>query len=304
MIKAHAPSDRRSAARSARAIPAAPRRDPAGDHARLRLAALHPRTGSRAARARARGAARSRARARGVVGHRRAARGADGARHRPWRRSDHADVFVLRDGRLRPPARRDPIFVDIDPATFNVDPAAVERAVTRRTRAILPVHLFGLCADLDALQAIAARAGVPIIEDAAQAIGARYHGRQAGSFGAIGCFSFFPSKNLGGFGDGGLVTTNDAALAAETAAAPQPRRGAEVLPRARRRQFPARRAAGGGASREGAAPRGVDGRAPRQRRSLSRALRRIRSRAHGDAAGGARRLLAHLQSVRHPRPAP
>jgi dTDP-4-amino-4,6-dideoxygalactose transaminase len=108
-----------------------------------------------------------------------------------------------------------PIFVDIDPVTFNVDPAAVERAVTSRTRAILPVHLFGLCADLDALQAIARRANVPIIEDAAQAIGARYHGTQAGSFGAIGCFSFFPSKNLGGFGDGGLVTTNDDALAAE-----------------------------------------------------------------------------------------
>jgi dTDP-4-amino-4,6-dideoxygalactose transaminase len=108
-----------------------------------------------------------------------------------------------------------PVFVDIDPITFNVEPAAIERAITPRTRAILPVHLFGLAADMDPIVRIAAGAGVPLIEDAAQAIGARYHGKQVGTFGAVTCYSFFPSKNLGAFGEGGLVTTNDAALARE-----------------------------------------------------------------------------------------
>ena len=108
-----------------------------------------------------------------------------------------------------------PVFVDIDPVTFNVVPQAIERAITPRTRAIVPVHLFGLAADIDPIVRTAARAGVPIIEDAAQAIGARYHGRQVGTFGAVTCYSFFPSKNLGAFGEGGLVTTNDAALARE-----------------------------------------------------------------------------------------
>jgi dTDP-4-amino-4,6-dideoxygalactose transaminase len=107
-----------------------------------------------------------------------------------------------------------PVFVDIDPITYNIDPAAAAAAVTPRTRAIIPVHLFGQSADLDPLLDIEHRAGVPIIEDAAQAIGATYKGRMVGGFGRAGCFSFFPSKNLGAFGDGGLVTTNDDALAA------------------------------------------------------------------------------------------
>jgi dTDP-4-amino-4,6-dideoxygalactose transaminase len=107
------------------------------------------------------------------------------------------------------------VFVDIDPVTFNVDPNAVAAAITPRTKAIIPVHLYGLVADMDALTAIAAKAGVSIIEAAAQAIGARRDGRQAGSMGLAGCLSFFPSKNLGAFGDGGLVTTNDSALAKE-----------------------------------------------------------------------------------------
>ena len=108
-----------------------------------------------------------------------------------------------------------PVFVDIDPVTFNADPGAIARAVTRRTRAILPVHLYGLCADMDAILATAAAGGVPVIEDAAQAIDATDRGRTAGTMGLMGCFSFFPSKNLGAFGDGGLVTTHDASLAAE-----------------------------------------------------------------------------------------
>ena len=108
-----------------------------------------------------------------------------------------------------------PVFVDIDPITFNTDPAAVAAAITPRTRAILPVHLYGLPADMGPIMEIAARAGVPVIEDAAQAIGARYHDQQVGTFGVAGCYSFFPSKNLGAFGDAGLVTTRDAALARE-----------------------------------------------------------------------------------------
>jgi dTDP-4-amino-4,6-dideoxygalactose transaminase len=107
-----------------------------------------------------------------------------------------------------------PVFVDIDGTTFALDPGAVAAAITPRTRAIIPVHLFGLCADMDPLLDVARRAEVPVVEDACQAIGATYRGRQAGTMGAVGCFSFFPSKNLGGFGDGGLVTTNDDALAA------------------------------------------------------------------------------------------
>ncbi len=106
-----------------------------------------------------------------------------------------------------------PVFVDIDPETLMLDIDRVRAAITPRTRAIVPVHLYGLCADIDALTA-AAGPGIHIIEDAAQAIGAAYHGRPAGTLGTIGCFSFFPTKNLGGFGDGGLVTTRDAALAA------------------------------------------------------------------------------------------
>lgn len=106
-----------------------------------------------------------------------------------------------------------PVLVDIDPITYNIDPEALAAAITSRTKAVLPVHLYGLCADMDPIVAIANRAGVPIIEDAAQAIGSIYKGSPAGGMGAFGCFSFFPSKNLGAFGDAGLVTTNDAALA-------------------------------------------------------------------------------------------
>jgi dTDP-4-amino-4,6-dideoxygalactose transaminase len=107
-----------------------------------------------------------------------------------------------------------PVLVDIDPVSYNIDPAGVAAAITARTRAIIPVHLYGQSADLDPILEAANRTGVPVIEDAAQAIGARYKGATVGGFGRLGCFSFFPSKNLGAFGDGGLVTTNDEALAA------------------------------------------------------------------------------------------
>jgi len=106
-----------------------------------------------------------------------------------------------------------PVLVDIDPATFNIDPAQAVAAITPHTKAIMPVHLYGLAADLDPLMAAADRAGIAVIEDAAQAIGATYKSRPLGGIGALGCFSFFPSKNLGAFGDAGLLTTNDDALA-------------------------------------------------------------------------------------------
>lgn len=105
------------------------------------------------------------------------------------------------------------VFVDIEPGTFNLDPALLEAAITPRTRAIIPIHLFGQMANMDPIMEVARRHDLPVIEDAAQAIGAEYHGRRAGSIGAMSCFSFFPSKNLGAFGDAGMVTTNDAALA-------------------------------------------------------------------------------------------
>ncbi len=106
-----------------------------------------------------------------------------------------------------------PVFVDVEPRGLNIDPALVEEKITAKTKAIIPVHLYGQMADMDAIMEIAGRHDLHVIEDAAQAIGAELNGRRAGSIGAIGCFSFFPSKNLGGFGDGGAVSTQDDALA-------------------------------------------------------------------------------------------
>jgi dTDP-4-amino-4,6-dideoxygalactose transaminase len=106
-----------------------------------------------------------------------------------------------------------PVFVDIDLTDYNLDPKDVEAKITTRTKAIMPVHLYGQCAPMDELLSIAKRHGVAIVEDAAQAVGADYNGRRAGSMGEIGCFSFFPSKNLGAFGDAGAITTNDPELA-------------------------------------------------------------------------------------------
>lgn len=106
-----------------------------------------------------------------------------------------------------------PVLADIDPVTYNLNPNEVERVITARTKAILPVHLYGQCADMKPILEIAAQHGLAVVEDAAQAIGAEYRdGRRAGSMGTLGCLSFFPSKNLGGFGDGGMVVTNDQKL--------------------------------------------------------------------------------------------
>ncbi|MCI0498998.1 MAG: DegT/DnrJ/EryC1/StrS family aminotransferase [Planctomycetales bacterium] len=105
-----------------------------------------------------------------------------------------------------------PVFVDIDPKTFNISPALIEAAITPRTKAIMPVHLFGQMADMDPIMRLAWQASLAVIEDAAQAISATYKGKKAGEMGTCGCFSFFPSKNLGGIGDGGMVVTNDEKL--------------------------------------------------------------------------------------------
>jgi dTDP-4-amino-4,6-dideoxygalactose transaminase len=106
-----------------------------------------------------------------------------------------------------------PVFVDIQADTFNIDPFQIEKAITLRTKAIIPVHLFGQCADMAAINEIAKRKKIRVIEDACQAIGAAQAGKRAGVLGDTGCLSFFPTKNLGGFGDGGLITTNDKTLA-------------------------------------------------------------------------------------------
>ena len=106
-----------------------------------------------------------------------------------------------------------PIYVDIDAKTFNIDPALVEKAITRKTKAIIPVHLYGQPVDMDPFMNIADKHGIPVIEDAAQAMGSEYKGKKVGGIGAIGAISFFPSKNLGAFGDAGMVVTNDDGLA-------------------------------------------------------------------------------------------
>lgn len=116
-----------------------------------------------------------------------------------------ADVVVRLGGR--------PVFADIDPATYNLDPAHTAAAITPRTRALIPVHLFGLTADMDAFTQLAEQRNIPILEDVAQATGATYNGKRAGSIGLAGAFSFYPTKNLGGAGDGGMITTSDPDLA-------------------------------------------------------------------------------------------
>lgn len=105
-----------------------------------------------------------------------------------------------------------PVFVDIDPKTYNIDPAKIEKLITKKTKAIIPVHLFGQIADMDPIMKIAAKYNLYVIEDACQSIGAKYKGKKAGSMGTVGCFSFFPSKNLGTAGDGGAIVTQDPVL--------------------------------------------------------------------------------------------
>ncbi|MCE5327003.1 MAG: DegT/DnrJ/EryC1/StrS family aminotransferase [Planctomycetaceae bacterium] len=110
-----------------------------------------------------------------------------------------------------------PVFVDIEPETFNIDPAKIPAAITSKTKAIIPVHLYGQMAEMDPIMAIAAKGGLAVIEDAAQSIGASYKGRKTGSVGTCGCLSFYPTKNLGAPGDAGMIVTNDKAFAAKCA---------------------------------------------------------------------------------------
>src|SRR5689334_17713225 len=122
--------------------------------------------------------------------------------------ADYEPLTILQAG-----AR--PVFVDVDERTYTMEPELLEAAITPRTKAIMPVHLYGRLADIDAILDVARRHGLPVIEDCAQAHGATLRGRKAGSFGTIGCFSFYPSKNLGALGDGGALVTDDANLAAK-----------------------------------------------------------------------------------------
>jgi dTDP-4-amino-4,6-dideoxygalactose transaminase len=121
-------------------------------------------------------------------------------------------TFVATAGSIARLSAR-PVFVDIDPETYNLDPRHLENAITPRTKAIIPVHLFGQPSDMEAILDVGRQHNLAVIEDAAQSIGALYKGKCVGGIGTVGCFSFFPSKNLGGAGDGGLVTTNDPRLA-------------------------------------------------------------------------------------------
>ena len=170
-----------------------------------------------------------------------------------------------------------PVFVDIDRATFNIDAGAVASAMTSKTKAIMPVHLFGQSADMAPILEIAERVGVPVVEDAAQAIGTRYRGRPVGGIGTIGCFSFFPTKNLGAFGDAGLVTTPDGALARKLRAIRQ--HGGEVKYHhdLGRREFPARCAAGRDSPREASASGRLDRRPAAECRAVRSAVHEGRS---------------------------
>lgn len=115
-----------------------------------------------------------------------------------------------------------PVFVDIDPKTYNIAPNLIENKTTSRTKAIIPVHLYGQCAEMDKIMEIADRYNLKVIEDAAQAIGAKYKDKKAGSMGDTGCLSFFPSKNLGGYGDGGMVVTSNKELSEKNKNAKSP----------------------------------------------------------------------------------
>ena len=199
---------------------------------------------------------------------------------------------------LRAGAR--PVFADVDPVTLNVTPETVERALTPRTRALLPVHLYGHPADLDPLLELARRRGIPLVEDACQAIGAQYKGRPVGALGGIGALSFYPTKNLGAFGDGGAVLVERPGARGAPAAAAQRRPERPLPPRGRRHQQPPGRDAGGDPARQAGAPRGLDGAAARPRR----ALRRGPARTPASGAPGEQpyaRAVYHLYVVRHPR---
>ena len=153
-------------------------------------------------------------RRRGRLRNRGARARASRLRRKSRRRSDRSGVYVHRHGQRRQRTGARPVFADIEPATFNLDPDQIEARITPRTRAIVAVHLFGLSADMDPILAVAEKHGIPVIEDNAQSFGATYRGRKTGSMGRLGCLSFYPSKNLGAYGDAGMIVTSDEKLAA------------------------------------------------------------------------------------------
>ena len=184
-----------------------------------------------------------------------------------------------------------PVFVDIAPDTYNLDPAKIEAAITPRTRAIVPVHLYGQSADMDAILAIARRHGLRVIEDAAQAHAAEHHGRRCGSLGDLACFSFYPSKNLGCYGDGGMVTGSDPALLARIRRLRDHGRVGKYEHVELGLGLAAGCPPGGDPGRQAAASRRVDRTAPGGCGALQRPVVRRRSRRTGRAALQPARLL-------------
>ena len=181
-----------------------------------------------------------------------------------------------------------PVFVDIDPASFNIDPAQISAAITSATRAIMPVHLFGQCADMDAVSAIAARHKLSVVEDAAQAIGAEFKARPAGSMGDIGCFSFYPDQESRRARRWRHVDDRAARAGRSAAPAARTRNATALSPPGDRHQQPARQPASGRAQREAAASGSLDGRATASCAALSRAVRRAGPGRRARAAHGSR----------------
>ena len=176
-------------------------------------------------------------------------------------------------------AGADPVFVDIDPDTCNMDPAKLECAITPRTKAIIPVHLFGQPADMDPILAIAKKHNIPVLEDACQAHGALYKGKKAGTMGVAGCFSFYPGKNLGAFGEAGAVVTDDEELAKKIKVLRDHGSAPEVPPRRDRLERPDGRHPGGGAQREAQIPRQVERGPKGQREKVRQAAGRRAARS-------------------------
>ena len=170
-----------------------------------------------------------------------------------------------------------PVFADIDPERLTLDPRAAEAAVTSRTRAIMPVHLYGQAADMRAIEAVAARHNLALVEDAAQAQLATAEARPVGTIGVAAATSFYPTKNLGAAGDGGAVLTRDAQLAARVKRLQERRPDLALSPRRVRREQPPRRNAGGDPPRAACLPSRVDGETPRDRRALSGGADRARA---------------------------
>ena len=191
-----------------------------------------------------------------------------------------------------------PVFVDIDPETYCLDPDRLEAAITPAHEGVEPVYLYGQCADMAEIVEIARRRGVPVLEDACQAIGATYGGRAAGALGTLAGFSFYPTKNLGAAGDAGAVTTDDDESGGAGAHPARARRPRDVPPRAGRRELPHGRDPGGGPVRQAAAPRRLERETPRDRGAVRRAPRRRRENRPSRRGPGPRARLPPVRRAR------